>query len=239
MTYLELVNAVLKRLRESTVTSVSENSYSALVGEFINDAKRVVEDAWPWRALIDTVTVPLVSGTRTYDLEDYNCDNSGAPARERARVYVDPESGSPLIRITTDNEESYVPVVSSSYDFVYRKQLQNDSDYDKPTAVYMVTNPGNTSGQTNLRLQPYPTPDASYNLELFLVNPQNPLSSGTDVLLVPYDPVIQLAYLYCLYERGEEVGEMLTLTSNKADAALADAIMHDQSMTSEIIFWVP
>lgn len=239
MTYLELVNAVLRRLREATVTSVSENSYSALVGEFINDAKRVVEDAWPWRALIDTVTVPLVAGTRTYDLEDYNCDNSGAPARDRARVYVDPESGSPLIRITTDDEESYVPTVATSYQFVYRKQLQNDSENDKPVAIIMLTNPGNTAGQTNIRIQSYPVPDDSYNLELFLVNPQNPLSSGSDTLLVPYDPVIQLAYLYCLYERGEEVGEMLSLTAEKAKDALGDAIMHDQSLTGEIVFQVP
>jgi hypothetical protein len=46
MTYLQLVNKVLTRLREDTVSTVSQNTYSALVGEFVNDAKRLVEDAW-------------------------------------------------------------------------------------------------------------------------------------------------------------------------------------------------
>ena len=45
-TYLTLVNSVLKRLLEKTVTSVSQNQYSHLIGEFVNDAKREVEDAW-------------------------------------------------------------------------------------------------------------------------------------------------------------------------------------------------
>jgi hypothetical protein len=45
MTYLELVNDVLVRLRETTVSSVSETSYSSLIGKFVNDAKRQIEDA--------------------------------------------------------------------------------------------------------------------------------------------------------------------------------------------------
>ena len=32
MTYLELVNAVLRRLRETTVSDVDQNTYSALIG---------------------------------------------------------------------------------------------------------------------------------------------------------------------------------------------------------------
>ena len=43
MTYLDLVNNVLRRLREDEVSSVSESSYSKLVGDFVNDAKQFVE----------------------------------------------------------------------------------------------------------------------------------------------------------------------------------------------------
>jgi len=236
MTYLELVNAVLKRLRESTVGSVTETVYSTLVGEFVNDAKRVVEDAWAWRALIDTVTVTLSEGTRTYDIEDYTCDNLGVYPRERARVFIDPEDGSPLIRITTDNEESWIAKVPQSYKFIERQQALNDSTYDKPTSVIIGVNPSPLAGRSNIRLQTVPIPDGTYSLQLYLVNPQNPLSSSSDTLQVPYDPVIQLAYLYCLYERGEEVGEMLSLTAEKAKDALSDAIQHDSSLTSELVF---
>ena len=40
-TYLELVNDVLVRLREPQVLSVSQNTYSSLIGKLINDAKKI------------------------------------------------------------------------------------------------------------------------------------------------------------------------------------------------------
>ena len=58
MTYLNIVNNVLRRLREDTVTTISANTYSAMVGDFINDAKQLVENAWDWsnRLLMTTRT---------------------------------------------------------------------------------------------------------------------------------------------------------------------------------------
>ena len=38
MTYLNLVNSVLRRLREDEVTSVTNDTYSKRVGGFVNDA---------------------------------------------------------------------------------------------------------------------------------------------------------------------------------------------------------
>jgi len=35
MTYLELVNAVLRRLRITEVGSVNETAYSAMIGDFV------------------------------------------------------------------------------------------------------------------------------------------------------------------------------------------------------------
>ncbi len=40
MTYLELINDVLIRLRETTVSTNAETTYSTLIGKFVNDAKR-------------------------------------------------------------------------------------------------------------------------------------------------------------------------------------------------------
>ena len=44
-TYLDLVNNVLIRLRETTVSSVGDTPYSSLIGVLVNDAKREIEDA--------------------------------------------------------------------------------------------------------------------------------------------------------------------------------------------------
>ena len=45
MTYLEAINSVLRRLREDEVSNALESSYSALIGDFVNDAKRTVENS--------------------------------------------------------------------------------------------------------------------------------------------------------------------------------------------------
>ena len=50
MTYLNLVNNVLRRLREDEVTTVAANTYSKMVSDFINDSKELVETAWDWSA---------------------------------------------------------------------------------------------------------------------------------------------------------------------------------------------
>jgi len=68
MTYLELVNDVLVRLREATVSTVSETSYSALIGKFVNDAKRQIEDAYAWNVLGTTITLSTTAGTYSYSL---------------------------------------------------------------------------------------------------------------------------------------------------------------------------
>ena len=67
-TYLELVNDVLIRLRENEVTSVTDTSYSKLIGKFINDAKRQVEDAYNWNALSETITVATSTDLFNYVL---------------------------------------------------------------------------------------------------------------------------------------------------------------------------
>ena len=68
MTYIELINDVLIRLRETTVATSGETTYSTLIGKFVNDAKRQVEDAFSWNALGTTVTLTTVANTYSYSL---------------------------------------------------------------------------------------------------------------------------------------------------------------------------
>ena len=46
-TYLDVVNNVLRRLREPVVSSVTDTDYSAMLGVFVNDAKREIEKKLP------------------------------------------------------------------------------------------------------------------------------------------------------------------------------------------------
>ena len=68
MTYLELVNEVLRRLREDTVTTVSQTTYSTMIGDIVNDAKTAVESAWDWSALRGTISFNTTADDATYSL---------------------------------------------------------------------------------------------------------------------------------------------------------------------------
>ena len=51
MTYLDIVNNVLRRMREDEVSSIAETTYSKMVGDFVNDAKGIIETSWLLRTL--------------------------------------------------------------------------------------------------------------------------------------------------------------------------------------------
>ena len=71
MTYLNLVNGVLRRLREDEVTSVTANTYSKMVSDFVNDAKDLVETAWDWSALRSTLTITTSADDNLYSLAGF------------------------------------------------------------------------------------------------------------------------------------------------------------------------
>ena len=57
-TYLSLMNNVLRRLREDEVSEVTQTTYSKMVGDYINDAKSLVQDSHAWSTLRKTIVVP-------------------------------------------------------------------------------------------------------------------------------------------------------------------------------------
>lgn len=224
MTYLEAVNAVLQRLRESAVSNVSQTTYSALVGAFVNDAKRKVEDAWQWQSIITPVNVNITtSSSGPYNLS--------ASLNERARLFLDPETGLPVARCTTTGfHTQQLKFTFQTANFDVRQDYTNTF----PSTFYLDNlNSSASSGQSRLRLSTLSPSDQNYTFQILFVNPQNSLASGSDNISVPSDPVVQLAYLYCLYERGEELGEYLTITEKKSNDCLIDAISLDSVMTAQ------
>ena len=77
MTYRHIINSVLRRLREDTLASDWANDlidasgpsdYQVLIGDFVNEVKREVEDAWDWTSLRTLITVNTVANTKSYAL---------------------------------------------------------------------------------------------------------------------------------------------------------------------------
>jgi len=97
MTFREAIDSVLRRLREDTIGAdwvggLNDDGeitdYQKLIGEFVNEAKREVEDAWNWTALRSVVTLDTVDGTSEYTI-------TGASDRHRLiNTYRQSDGGS-------------------------------------------------------------------------------------------------------------------------------------------------
>jgi len=208
MTYLELVNDVLVRLRESTVSTVGETTYSSLIGKFVNDAKRQIEDSYNWNVLGQTITVSTTSGTSSYAL-------TGAGQKFRIAEAL--------------NTTNYIVLSNIAVSDMNRNLNFGTPVQGVPTEYCFSGVDG--SGDTKVDL--FPIPNGVYTLKFDLTIPQANLSAdGTSVKVLDY-LVTQSAYARALIERGEDGGT----NSNEAYALfrgmLSDAIAMESTRYPE------
>lgn len=213
MTYLDLVNSVLRRLRETEVSTVSATSYSKLIGEYVNDAKRQVEDAYNWNALTETLTADTV-----HDL--FNSVLVGSGQRFRVIDVINDTSNVVMRPLTTTEMNKKFLTVP----------------LEKGSPAYYNFNGVDQYGDTQCDL--YPVPDATYSIRFNIIKPQDPFTEDTEVLLVPSEPVIFGAVARAMAERGEDgglsTGELIQLYKQ----SLGDAIINESSRYIEESEWI-
>jgi len=181
MTFLELVNDVLIRLREPVVSTYNETTYSTLIGKFINDSKRQVEDAFGWNCLGQIVTITTSSGTYQYAL-------TGAGQKFQVLDAINATSNIGLTNTT----------------FVDMNRKQNFSTIMTGIPSEYIFEGVDSSYDTKVTL--YPRPDGVYSIMFALAIPQAALAADSTVILVPDVVVAQGAYSRALVDRGEDGG---------------------------------
>jgi hypothetical protein len=172
---------VLIRLRETQVASNNETAYSSLVGLFVNDAKRQIEDAFSWNVLGQTVNITTDGSTYIYSM-------TGAGQKFQVMDALN----------TTSN------VGLQNISFVEMNRFQNLVPTVTGVPEYYAFDGVDASGDTKVVI--YPRPDGVYNLPFALTVPQAPLAADGTVVLVPDYLVVQNAYARALVERGEDGG---------------------------------
>lgn len=212
-TYLDLVNNVLRRLREPTVSSVQDNNYSKMLGVFVNDAKREVEDAHEWNALATTLTA-----TTTDSVFNYVLTGSG----QRFRV-ID------ILNDSNNFQLNYAPTVWMDKQFLLVES-------GKGVPAYYNFNGVDSNGDTQVDL--YPIPNGAYTIRFNLIIPQVDLSADSDRVWVPHHLVSMLAYAKAIAERGEDSGVLSSEAYQLYRLALADAIAIERNRYLEEIVWV-
>ena len=214
MTYLEAINSVLRRLREDEVETAQESSYSALIGDFVNDARRIVEDSWNWSALRDTITVTTSSG-----VSEYSLTGSGQSAVIKNMIN---ETSKSFMELRTkgffDNVYYLQDVVSGSPVYYYISGVDSSDD---------------------LKMKVYPQPNATFTIRVEAAIPQDLIEGDSVKVKVPHNPVVQLAYAMALRERGETGGQSAVEQFAVAQTALSDAIAIDANrFPDETMFMV-
>ncbi len=217
-TYLEAVNEVQRRLRKPITVAVDTNTYSTLLGDFINQAKREVEDTWNWSMLRSIQTVTTASGTKSYAITG---------AGKRSRILGD------VMNDTTDNIIHPVP------DHVIDKQVYLTTITNDEPVYYMIRG---VDSSGDMKIEFFDTPDAIYSIKMLMVVPQADLVAGTDEaveITVPQEPVILRAWSLAISERGEDGGNMSNKVDGMALRALDDLVALDGGRKESELVWTP
>ena len=212
MTYLELTNRILRRLRERPVETVNQTAYSNLIGLFINDAKTTVEEAWKWSALRTTLTANTTAGVFSYELNG------------------------------SKNNFSILDVINASDNFFmqYRdahsfNALFNNSTPSTGSPYYYSFNGVSSDGDTQVDV--FPIPNDDYTLRFNVVQRSAELEEDAAVIDIPIRPIELLAYALAVEERGEDGGNTPIRAYELARLALADAITLDADKHPEELIW--
>jgi|TARA_R110000824_G_scaffold297205_1_gene485423 hypothetical protein len=182
MTYLEIVNKVLVRLREEQVSSLAENEYSSLISDLVNVTKNEIENSWNWKALRFTFTITTVA-----DL--FNWVLTGSQTRFRV---LD------AYNATTRSWLNLKPTEWMDQAFQYSEEITTGAPQ------YYAFNGVDENGDSQVDL--YPVPDKEYTLRINVVLPQEDLELSTDVPLVPAQLIIEGTVARAISERGEDGG---------------------------------
>jgi len=210
MTFLDMVNEVLVRMRETQVASVLSTPYSSLIGKLVNDAKTQIEDAFSWNALGTSLDITTTAGTSEYSLT-----NVGQKFQVTDAINRTSNIGLVQVPFSTMNRYLQFNVSSNVRGIPYYYNFDGvDSNYD-------------------VKFNVYPIPDGTYTLRFSVITPQVPLTDDFQVPQIPSALIIQNAYARALVERGEDGG----LSSSEAYALyksmLSDYIALEATRTPE------
>lgn len=211
MTYLNIMNNVLRRLREEEVTSVNETTYSKMIGDFINDAKSIVEQAADWSGLRTTLVITTAASDNQYTL-------------------IDSANLVKVMSVINDTQNCFMEYQTKDW---FNDKLYISDPVEGAPKYY--TFDGLFTGDTQVLVNP--TPDGVYSLRFNVVKRQGELTSNTDSLLIPAQPVIHYAVALAARERGETGGTSTAEYFAIADKYLSDAIAIDAAKhPEEMIF---
>lgn len=214
MTLLQLVNSVLRELREKTTDNVDTDYAQFLVG-LVNRAKREVEEAWDWKALRTEVTWSTVLNQVAYNLGTGGVGSSVTTNRSKI---LDDTYGRPMVYDTTNlTQLSRMP-----------REIERGYTILNQTPASLPNYFSTTLTGTGVYMRMYPKPNAIYPITAVFKIPQVDLVLATDEMTIPAaEAVYLLAAAYAAAERGGGQGSEAATLASSHQSALSNAIQLD------------
>lgn len=214
-TKLQIINAVLPRMREATVATSSATIYAALVSSVLNSIKTQIENAWKWRDLRDTYTVTVTPGTTSYALlssgqfakilDVWNQTTHQEVSRGTTRGFNEKFFGTATV--ATGGVAQYNPVGL-------------DANYD-------------------VQIDTWPNVTATNSLKVNLYVPAGDPTTDATVILVPNQILIEGMVAYLMAERGDDNGVQVQTQQALYQSMLADAIAGEIGEDESETDWHP
>ena len=219
MTYKELINQVLIRLREETLSSdwsgnINDSStvsdYQKVIGSLVNDTKRSIESYHDWLVLRETVDISTVAATKNYNL------SSGQEFK--VLDVVNNSTGHQLTQVTRH----------------YLNSIMYPTD---PTGEPNYYGFNGADASNNLKVDLSPIPTEAQTISFDIVKYQDELTAATTVVKIPSKPIILGAYARAVAERGEDGGTQSSIAAQEATNSLNQAIMIDGGNAKYELDW--
>ena len=219
MTYREILNAVLIRLREPTISTdwsgnINDSSvvsdYQKVIGALVNDAKRNCEQYHDWLILRDTVDITTVNGTRAYSLS----------------------SGQEIKILDAVNQDT-----GHQFKQVSKKYMNSVKYPTSNTGEPMYYSFAGKDSSNNLKIEFEPIPTEAQTVTFEITKPQDELKLAATELLIPSQPVILGAWARAIAERGEDGGSQSSIVAVEFVDAISNAISLDSGNTQYETDW--
>ena len=209
MTFRELINEVLIRLREDTIATdwsgnINDSStvtdYQKVIGSLVNDSKRNVESYHDWLVLRETKEITTVDGTRNYNLS----------------------SGQEIKLIDVTNQATGGKLVQVSRQYI-NSTLYPTENSGEP--MYYAFN--GADSDSNLKVDLEPKPNSVQTLSFDIVKFQDELTTASTKLKIPTKPVVLGAWARAVSERGEDGGTNTGVIAMEVSESINQAVILD------------
>ena len=209
MTFREVINEVLIRLREDTISSdwtgaindsTTVSAYQKVIGALVNDSKRSIESYHDWLTLRETASVPTAASTKNYSL------SSGQ--NFKILDVVNSSTGTQLVQVSK----------------AYLNSIKYPTD---PTGEPLYYGFNGADATNNLKVDLSPIPTEVQTILFDIVKYQDVLTEAATVVKIPSKPLILGTWARAVAERGEDGGTQSSIAAQEASNSLSQAIMID------------